>query len=151
MPQGGNFFGLAIREKNILIYDSHIPTTTESTTTTTFAGKPSSSQFHRLQQQQQQQLDQELLVNPVVELPIWLEGGEVDRATAAQGKESKSYVTTTALLLRAQALLMKEIETSSHQVSISSTLYARGFGSFFYLHVRRKSCQNNVRTKNARV
>ncbi len=33
----------------------------------------------------------------------------------AQGKESKSYVTTTALLLRAQALLMKEIETGSQQ------------------------------------
>ena len=112
MPLARKLLWISNEKERLFIYDSHIPTTTASTTTTTLAGK--SSQFHRLQQQQQQ-LDQELLVNPVVELPIWLEGGEVDRATGAQSKESKSFVTTTALLLRAQALLMKEMETGSQQ------------------------------------
>jgi len=46
---------------------------------------------------------------------------------------------------------------SKHKVSISSTflrtnfLYESHFSSFYYVHETRKSCQNNIRTKNLYV
>ena len=88
----------------------HIPPTTVSTTTTapTTIGK----HFH-------QHFGSEFLTDPNANLPIWMDAGSVGQGPGfcvqPDVKDTSStYLTTTTLLMRAQALLMKEIETSGN-------------------------------------
>jgi len=67
------------------------------------------------------------------------------------------HVETSSAILFASYVYSEQIYFARYQVSISSTflsknfLYERCFSSFYYVHATRKSCQNDICTKNLYV
>ena len=91
--------GTVVRVYKFLSAHRHIPTSTTTTASIVAGGH-----FHQLQP------DAELLAHPNVQLPVWV-NSDLASNQGYQGPPigKTSYLTTTELLLRAQALLAKDV------------------------------------------